>query len=237
MDDLVAIGILEDVSRCASHQHLAHGALLFEPGERYDLERRMRRFQPACGLDPIHLRHADVHQHDVGSQLVDELDRFDAAGRLADDLEVLAAEQGRERTAEAVVVIHDEHPNATGQGKGALGHVQRVRRQLGSRYPADVGFLRGTGLWVGWPSAPLPGATGDSPPARSYGPNPLLSSGQTCPPAAGGNSLIGWDPRKSRRRATAPERPRRGRRVGPQRREKVRTGCTTSFAARATDAA
>jgi len=92
VDDLVALGILEDVARCPGHQHLAHGALLFEPRERHDLERRMQGLQPACGLDAVHLRHADIHQHDIWRQLVDELDRLDAAGRLADDLDVLAAE-------------------------------------------------------------------------------------------------------------------------------------------------
>ena len=236
VDDLVALGILEDVARGPGHQHLAHGALLLEPGQRHDLERGMLGLQPACGLDAVHLRHADVHQHDVGRQLVHEPDRLDAAGRFADDLEVLAAEQGGERPTEAVVVVHDENPNATGQGKGARGHGGRVRRSTASRYPTDVGFLRGTDVWAGWPRAPSRRATGDDPSAWRAGAARCYPHGRRARPRP---DAIGHraGSRKSRRRATAPERPKRGRRVGPQRREKVRTGCTTSFAARATNAA
>ena len=175
MDDLVTLGILEHIARSASHQHLAYRSLLLESGERHDLERGMQGFQAARGLDAVHLWHPDVHQHDVGRQLVDELDRLDAVRGLADDLEVFAAQQGGERTTEAVVVVHDEDTHATGQGKGARGHGGRVRRPTASRYPTDVGFLRGTGLWAGWPTAPSRGARGDSPPAPSYGPDPLLS--------------------------------------------------------------
>ena len=162
----------EHVARRPRNQHLAHGALLFEPGERHDLERGVQGLQPARGLDPVHLWHADVHQDDVGSQLVDELDRLDAVRRLADDLEVLAAEEGSERTAEAVVVVDHEDAYATGQGKGALRHVQRVRRAKGSRYPTVVGFLRGTRVWAGWPRPSSRRATGDSPPAWSDGAEP-----------------------------------------------------------------
>ena len=187
VDDLVALGILEHVARRSRNQHLAHGALLFEPGERDDLERGVQGLQPARGLDPVHLWHADVHQDDVGSQLVDELDRLDAVRRLADDLEVLAAEEGSERTPEAVVVVDHEDANATGQGKGALRHVQRVRRAKGSRYPTVVGFLRGTRVWAGWPRPSSRRATGDSPPAWSDGAEPAAILGADVPATTGSN--------------------------------------------------
>ena len=135
----------------------------------------MLRLQPPCGLDAVHLGHANVHQHDVRSQLVDEPDGLDTVRGLADDLEILAAEESGERTPEALVVVHDEDTNATGQGKGALRHVQRVRRSTVSRYPTDVGFHRGTGVWAGWPRPSSRWATGDSSLAWSYGAGPLLS--------------------------------------------------------------
>ena len=147
----------------------------------------MQGLQPARGLDPVHLWHADVHQDDVGSQLVDELDRLDAVRRLADDLEVLAAEEGSERTPEAVVVVDHEDANATGQGKGALRHVQRVRRAKGSRYPTVVGFLRGTRLWAGWPRPSSRRATGDSPLAWSDGAEPAAILGVDVPATTGSN--------------------------------------------------
>jgi hypothetical protein len=173
----------------------------------------MQGLQPARGLDPVHLRHADVHQDDVGSQLVDELDRLDAVRRLADDLEVLAAEEGSERTPEAVVVVDHEDANATGQGKGALRHVQRVRRAKSSRYPTVVGFLRGTCLWAGWPRPSSRRATGDSPPAWSDGAEPTAILDADVPardriqPAAAGSKEV--EEARDRARAAQTRPPRR----------------------------
>ena len=50
---------------------------------------------PAGGLDAVHLRHVDVHQHQGRVQPVDQLDRLGTARRLAGELETLAAGAAR----------------------------------------------------------------------------------------------------------------------------------------------
>ena len=50
-----------------------------------------RRADPARGLDAVHARHADVHQHDVGPSRARQLDRLGAVAGLADDLDVRRA--------------------------------------------------------------------------------------------------------------------------------------------------
>jgi len=50
-----------------------------DPSDARDLARR---------LDPVDVRHADVHQDDVGALAADELDRLAAVGRFTHDLHV-----------------------------------------------------------------------------------------------------------------------------------------------------
>src|SRR5215471_4236650 len=40
--------------------------LITDRGHHYDARFRMRLHNPFCGLDTFHLRHGDIHEHDVG---------------------------------------------------------------------------------------------------------------------------------------------------------------------------
>ncbi len=72
----------------------------------------MRAPNPSGRLEPTRARHANVHQHDVGQEIRGELDRFDAVGCLADDLDVvLLREHLLEPTPKQRVVVHDENAN------------------------------------------------------------------------------------------------------------------------------
>ncbi len=68
------------------------------------------------GFDAAHPRHHEVHHDDVGSDLVDGLDRGLTAARLTDDVEVREARKHRsDAFAEEVVVVHDEYPDHVGR--------------------------------------------------------------------------------------------------------------------------
>ena len=64
-------------------------------------------------FDPRAPRHAHVHQHDVGHQVLRLLDGLLAVGRLPDELEVvLVAEDHLEPPAEQRMVVDDHHPES-----------------------------------------------------------------------------------------------------------------------------
>ena len=88
------------VARAEDHDHIGMGGR--------DLTGR---------LDPAHLRHVDVHQHEGRVQPVDQLDRLRAARRLASELEALkTAQHGPGGRAERRLVIYHEHGTRAGHG-------------------------------------------------------------------------------------------------------------------------
>jgi len=61
------------------------------------------------GGDPVEVRHAHVHEHDVRSQPTRAIDRLAAGGRLAGDLDgLIGGEDRREAGADQVVVVGDQ---------------------------------------------------------------------------------------------------------------------------------
>ena len=145
--DRVGVGALQDVSGGARNEHVADRALLLHAAERDHADVGSRGLQTACRLDPVHVGHPDVHQHDIGGKPPDELDRLFARACLADHFEVFAAQQEHQRLAEAVVVVDDEHADALGGAEG-LGRAHRgsIGRHRPQRYPADDGFIEGIGI-------------------------------------------------------------------------------------------
>ena len=79
VEDLVAVGVLQDVPGGAGDEHVADD----RPGPRDRTGRRRRArgsvLQPARGLDAVHLRHPDVHQRRRRARSVrDQLERLGA---------------------------------------------------------------------------------------------------------------------------------------------------------------
>ena len=69
----------------------------------------------ARGLDPVHARHVEVHQHDVGLELLGLLDRLGAVGGGADELDVLEpADQAAEAVADDAVVVGEQDADHRG---------------------------------------------------------------------------------------------------------------------------
>ncbi len=87
-------------------------------------------------LDPVELGHADVHQDDVGLQPLGLLDRVEAVGGLADDLEViLGVEDHAEPGADERLVVSDQQAHAQTRlnSRTSVGRVARTRQ------PSSVG--------------------------------------------------------------------------------------------------
>jgi hypothetical protein len=64
----------------------------------------------AGGFDPVDVRHANVQQHDVRVQLSSVLNRFEAVGRFADELEVVVrVEDCPQRRPRERVVVGDQY--------------------------------------------------------------------------------------------------------------------------------
>jgi hypothetical protein len=82
--------------------------------------------------DPVHLRHADVHQHDVGGKPPRRLDRGEAVGRLAHHLDRLVAREDRlNPSAHQLVVVDDEDPDRRAHPRSPPLDASR-RSKLGS---------------------------------------------------------------------------------------------------------
>ena len=59
---------------------------------------------------PVHARHADVHQDDVGGAAAGERDRLDAVRGLADDLDVgLGLEDRAQPAAHHRLIVGEQH--------------------------------------------------------------------------------------------------------------------------------
>ena len=62
-------------------------------------------------LDPVHSRHADIHDHDVGGNLAGHLDGLPAVDGLAHDLHArFGIDQPPKTVPEHLVIVNDHHP-------------------------------------------------------------------------------------------------------------------------------
>src|SRR5262249_34866484 len=69
--------------------------------------------QASGGLHPVHPRHADIHQDDIGSQFAGAFDRLRAVACLADDLEIgLGVQEQPEADPNELLVVDDQEPDA-----------------------------------------------------------------------------------------------------------------------------
>ena len=86
--------------------------VLLEGGDEDDSrgQCRARQFQH---FKPVQLRHLDVEEHQVGPQFGDRLDRFEAVGAFADNVDVgMKAEVFAQYPARKLFVVDDDHPHA-----------------------------------------------------------------------------------------------------------------------------
>ena len=121
LNDVVAVGVLEDVARGAGDEHLAHDALVLVPGQRHHADIGELPLEMPGGLDPVHLRHPDIHQDDIRMRLGREREHLFSARGLPHDLDLVRLEQGHEGLSELGIVVDKQNPDWARPGKGALG--------------------------------------------------------------------------------------------------------------------
>src|SRR5205823_4577719 len=85
-EECVRIQVLEDVALRAALDRLEQVRIVLRGGQNDHLDSGLLRAQQACRRKPVHLGHAQVHQHDVGREPLDLLERFAAVPGLADDI-------------------------------------------------------------------------------------------------------------------------------------------------------
>ncbi len=123
----LGVDVLVDVSPGAGAQGGDHGALLGEAGDDQDAGGVGQFPQAAQGLDAVHAGHLDVHQDDVGLELLGAGHALGAVAGLADHLDVvLDLQEGAQAAADHLVVVDEEDPDDLGVPFLALGVSHRV---------------------------------------------------------------------------------------------------------------
>ena len=107
----VRVDVLVDVTGGARAQGGDDRALLGEAGDDQHPGGVVQFAELAERLDAVHAGHLDVHQDDVGPQLLGAGDALGAVRRLADDLDVvLDLQEGAQSAADHLVVVDEQHP-------------------------------------------------------------------------------------------------------------------------------
>ena len=114
--DLLDRDLLQQVAAGARLDRVVEVALLVADREHQDLAVRKQLLDLARRLDAGSLRHADVHEHDVGHGLLRPLDGLGAVGGLADELDVgFLLQHHLEPAPEQRVIVDHHHPELLGR--------------------------------------------------------------------------------------------------------------------------
>ena len=181
-DQVLGGDVLEQEAAGPGGQRRVHVLVQVERGQHDD----PRAVPGPCGgqdppgrLEPVHLRHPDVHQHDVRPVLERGRDRLPPVRGLGHHLDARRAEDQPEAAADQRLVVGDDHPGA------------------GVRSRAHRGDARNSGRTG--PAGPPPSA---GPPSRAETPDPPAGS------SPGPASRRPGAGRRPVRRRTAPSRSR-----------------------------
>src|SRR5215472_6078917 len=111
-DQLLSRGVLEQVAGRPGLDGGKHVVVRVVRGQDQNLRRRRGLAQPAGRLDPTHLRHAQVHEDDVGPQPPGLGECLSTVSRLTDDLEALVpGEDPAQAAAHHRVIVYDQQPD------------------------------------------------------------------------------------------------------------------------------
>ena len=115
LGDLLGLGVLEHVARGAGLEGRRDLLLLDEARHRDDLRLGELGLDPADRGHAVHVRHEEVHEHDIRGQAAGHGHALGAVGGLAHDLDVgQEVEEGAEAHADDGVVVDEEHADARG---------------------------------------------------------------------------------------------------------------------------
>ena len=134
LDELLRGGVLEQVAERAGIDRPEHLLAIGGGGEDHDPRLRASRDHPPGGLDPVHLRHRQVEQHDVGLDLGDGGDRGGAVADRCDDVDVgLGAEQLDQAGADDRMILREQQPDHRKATIEPPRSRDRARSRSGSR--------------------------------------------------------------------------------------------------------
>jgi len=112
LDEMFGVASLQHVAPGARSNRFDHELAVVVGGEHDDPDERPALLDLAGRLQSVHLRHADVEQHDVGFDPagLEELDHLVAVRRLAQDLDVAGHLQiAAQALAHQGVIVSDDY--------------------------------------------------------------------------------------------------------------------------------
>ena len=113
LGDLLGLRVLEHVARRAGLERRGDLLLLDEARHGDDLRLGELGLDPADRRDAVHVRHQEIHQHDVRREPAGHGHALRAVGRLAHDVDVgQEVEEGAEAHPDDGVIVDEEHANA-----------------------------------------------------------------------------------------------------------------------------
>ncbi|MPM95068.1 hypothetical protein SDC9_142219 [bioreactor metagenome] len=91
LEDFVRSRVLQHVAGGAGAQHRQHILAIIQGGDSQHTHLGPTRSNDFCGLDATHLRHLNVHHHDIRQQAFNGRDGFSPVLRLAYHLDLRVA--------------------------------------------------------------------------------------------------------------------------------------------------
>ena len=128
---LVGAGALEQVAGRAGPDRAEHGLVVLVHGQHHDPDAGLPAGDHPGGLDAVEVRHLDVHHHDVGHGLGDDVDRVAAVLGGADDLDARRGRRAGEASPSRTIWWSSTTTtlmSVTGSSSGAAGRGRRCRR-------------------------------------------------------------------------------------------------------------
>ena len=112
-EELLGRVVLEDEAACTGAERLVDVLVEVERRQDEDPRRVVGGEDPPRRLEPVELRHADVHQHDRRSEAGRLVDGLEPVGRLGHDFDLgIAREQHAEACSDHRLVVCDEDADA-----------------------------------------------------------------------------------------------------------------------------
>ena len=108
LHDFLDGAVLDQVPHGSGLEGPGHDVAVVVHREHDDGDARLGAVDQPGGLHAVEDRHGDVHQHDVGQQLLGQAERLLAVGRLPDDVEAGVLEGSAKSFAQRAVVVGEK---------------------------------------------------------------------------------------------------------------------------------
>lgn len=159
--ELARVGVFEEIADRTGTDSISDRTVLDHAGQRNDLDVSQFRPDCGCGADPVHHRHQQIHEDDVGQQVSRQFDGLLTVGSLANHLELVLGveEHPKALTHDAVIVDHenaDGHLAAKTYSSGWMGQMSQMHHPSVGPPPILMGDVRRKAWGVAFGSELLP---------------------------------------------------------------------------------